>query len=59
MKIVRNKKMKINQYEYGHMTNMAAMPYKVKPFKFFFFRTSRPIVMKLGMVCSNGDSNQS
>ena len=25
--------MKINEYEFGHMTTMAAMPYMVKSFK--------------------------
>ena len=27
------KEMKINKYEFGHMTTMAAMPYMVKSFK--------------------------
>ena len=30
MKMFRSKKMKINKYGFGHMNNMAAVPYKVK-----------------------------
>ena len=39
--------MKINKYEFGHMTNMAAMPIKDKnTSKIFFSRTRESIVMK-------------
>ena len=42
--------MKINKYEYGHMTNMAAMPVYGKIIsKIFCFRTNGPIALKPGM----------
>ena len=45
--------MKINKYEFGHMTNLAAMPvhlYMVKSFKKRFFSgTNGLIALKLGL----------
>ena len=43
--------MKINKYEFGHMTNMAAMPIYVKSCKEnpFFSGTNRLIALSLGM----------
>ena len=33
----------------GHMTKMATMAINSKIFKIFFFRTRRPVILKLGM----------
>ena len=44
--------MKINKFEFGHLTNMAAMPVYgkfVKSFKKNFSGTNEPIALKLGM----------
>ena len=42
--------MKIDKYDAGHMTKMAAMPiYGKNPSKNFFSRTSGPISTKFGM----------
>ena len=46
----RNKEMKINKYEFGYMTNMAAMPVYVKIIlKIFFSRSNGLTALKLGM----------
>ena len=57
--------MKIYTNEFGHMTNMAAMPIYGKNLnKNFFSRTNRPVTLKLSMYhclckyyqgCSNYD----
>ena len=48
----------------GHMTKMAAMAVNSRNLKIFFFRTIRPVILKLGMkhlgmelykVCINHD----
>ena len=50
MKVLRNKEMKINLYEFGHMTKMATMPiYDKNPSKIFFCGTNGPIALKPGM----------
>ena len=41
--------MKIYTNEFGHMTNMAAMPIYGKNLKKSFSRTNRPITLKLSM----------
>ena len=49
-KAFRNKEMKINKYEFGHMTSMAAMPVCGKIIeKIFFSGTNGLIALKLGM----------
>ena len=49
----------------GHMTKMAAMAINSKILKIFFFRTRRPMILKLGMkhlgmevykICINHDT---
>ena len=50
MKALRYKEMKINKYEFGHMTNMAAMPLYDKTF--LHFQTPSPL-KPLGRLKSN------
>ena len=48
-KAFRNKEMKINKYEFGHLTNLAVMPvYGKTIYQTFFSGTNEPIVLKLG-----------
>ena len=50
MKAFRYNEMKINEYDAGHMTKMAAMSiYGKNPPKIFFSGTGGPISSKLGM----------
>ena len=42
--------MKVCKNSQGHMTKMATMAINnKKPLKMFFFRTRRPMILKLGM----------
>ena len=51
-KAFRNKEIKINKYEFGHITNKAAMPVYgkiIKKKQTFFSGTNGPIALKLGV----------